>query len=1387
MNQHSFRNSRVALLCALGALLPSGAAGAPPPARPPSTRERKLSVMGSGFVSLERQLCDAEKLNTKTAGATRCILLDEKKQLLFLWTPLKYGATDDEEIDMWVRVVRKAGDTASLSKDRWLGLGWSKTGSMKGADMFVFRKKNDVFVVEDYFSEDFARPVLDARQDYKLVHGSEDANGVHLHVRRKKGTCDHFFDEAFTRDANPFLLWAHGADGGNNFWSYHGSGARGAAAVVLFDRPIPVVPAGAEKADILMSGKTGEGAGRVASEITIPTRSIAKGVSANNQYVCSYKTAKEMFPNDPEENPRRMAVSFGPKIPAASYPYVHHILVFACDASVARTLDKDAVNYNCRMQRCFGEQVAGWAVGAVPRVFPEDQGFWLGGDGTPMYEIQTHYFNRNLDEGIKDMSGISWDVLPRGQARPVIQETFLNVFMFQNLEPLKPDVEVSNTCPAECLEQYWDAREVFVEAAMHHGHFDTKKMTFSKITHAYSARGSKANGWPQVEPAPDVKLYDYNHQTIVNWGTWFTRGQDGIMAQCMYDFQARRFPMMWGDGSDQEMCVHAVTYQPAQAMGIFQCAIDIDETVEVTRKWTEPYRKSAANFCDLHCAYDEVQGFYKNADEAKHDLFRSEVDEITDVVDQARNSAKALGFGHQSTWDSHKKPKPWAEKEFDRHTFRKRGVDLCTSCNSTALVDKLVECPTCRANGVTNDCDKLVYKGVCNEKVQVKYRRRTNDGNSIAKYAENYVRQREDRVCNKYCAIGKDEKPLFQCRRNRIVSWGEPAREGSMFTNTENWRPANVTEPVWSPARCKLEKDSSGRYTEANKAGAKVVVAPVQTNQCASHAGCQDEATGGNSYSYCVDAQKGWKKHLTPSDNHPVLNWCGSCTRCCALHDGVRDAAKDLAFCPASCNCKASSLKCFNEDKLFCDGGVEKATGTAVAPFCATDSFTNRKIRSTFDCASACGASFVHEWALWRPKTRSCLVCEDDNATFKGQLKKTVDMSTRAAGLMQGRRLWERQLLLTEDRMLMQGRISLEDFLDAKAGRAVAKAKLLKGKTDPASEERRLQLDMMSILNSQLSGADCSTVPDLKEQLNQYKAFLGQMGDYFIKMLHDTAGAHCPYTMRETHCSQNMSFGKVTETSSQKAADQKSLDAVFALWGGSGTAADAAAVKAVSGSTQPATTADGEPVVTLKQVVVEQRVAATMTVPATATGADLQQDVVVVKSLKAGLIACMKRADADSSITPGDITVKKIELVFTRRLQGTHAGSTRRLASARADLKIDFEIVADSKAEVEATQAVTGAANVASMNEAFKKAVNEEVVKQVAAIQSEGGSAGLIADSGSFGVLQVDKMATTATTVRESSGLKPAGSGASGMFAGSSVGRVIALVVGAIVVAGIGF
>ena len=25
----------------------------------------------------------------------------------------------------------------------------------------------------------------------------------------------------------------------------------------------------------------------------------------------------------------------------------------------------------------------------------------------------------------------------------------------------------------------------------------------------------------------------------------------------------------------------------------------------------------------------------------------------------------------------------------------------------------------------------------------------------------------------------------------------------------------------------------------------------------------QDEATGGNSYSYCVDAQKGWKKHLT--------------------------------------------------------------------------------------------------------------------------------------------------------------------------------------------------------------------------------------------------------------------------------------------------------------------------------------------------------------------------------------------------------------------------------------------------------------------------------------------------------------------------------------------
>lgn len=314
------------------------------------TSENKSSKLSQ--LPAEEIVCESEM---KKLNVSRCFLLSKKLQLFVLYNPFKADASKNDEITFHFRIfgeVYKNDEIEKIRNGHWLGFGFSKSGSMKGADFGVLRQMstdsdkdenlstNTAWAIQDYFGEDFSRPVLDAKQNYKLVSYSDDSvSGLHFEVKREKETCDYFFDEQFNVGDWHYMLWAYGEDSytGGKFWSYHGPSSRGTKMTPLFDVPTPALPAKYDTVAVRMGSKevsTDENGKRVVKTkpIVIPTTAVAKGhTNPMNQYVCSYTMTKDLFPDDPEDAPQRTAINFKPILSAKSKKYVHHILVFACE------------------------------------------------------------------------------------------------------------------------------------------------------------------------------------------------------------------------------------------------------------------------------------------------------------------------------------------------------------------------------------------------------------------------------------------------------------------------------------------------------------------------------------------------------------------------------------------------------------------------------------------------------------------------------------------------------------------------------------------------------------------------------------------------------------------------------------------------------------------------------------------------------------------------------------------------------------------------------------------------------------------------------------------------------------------------------------------------
>ncbi|CAK0819590.1 unnamed protein product [Prorocentrum cordatum] len=415
---------------------------------------------------------------------------------------------------------------------------------MKGAQQFVVRQEGGAWVAEERYSTDYALPLLQETQDLTLIFAGEENGGTAwglLLPRTSCGAGDRYPVEDVTR-------WMHWALGSSHSFAYHGS-QRGQFHANLLSGP-PTLPdlSGLDEVDLLMPDVDvvlGEG-----------------GTDPTNPYVCGIFDLAQVLPANRNVTDKHHVVKFAPKLSASSEQYVHHIILYGCEnaASYGVSLSHNQVIGECEsMPKGCGAMKWPWAVGSEDVVFPEDVGMPFG-ENLRWLALQVHYYNPQLDAGVKDSSGVMLifsDALRTNDAAVFDLNGGTHHSHRDPLPAGQDDIALSATVvPKECTNA-WDVPSINVLGVVYHGHLVGKSFNIDVTS---SVDGSY-RGMLRSE-----KRYDFNHQSLEpSLLKTISRG-DELTFTCKYDTSSRTEPTEFGELTQNEMCWSAFTYYPAQAM-----------------------------------------------------------------------------------------------------------------------------------------------------------------------------------------------------------------------------------------------------------------------------------------------------------------------------------------------------------------------------------------------------------------------------------------------------------------------------------------------------------------------------------------------------------------------------------------------------------------------------------------------------------------------------------------------------------------------------------------------------------------------------------------------------------------------------------------------------
>ncbi|XP_042880664.1 DBH-like monooxygenase protein 1 isoform X2 [Penaeus japonicus] len=450
-------------------------------------------------------------------------MMDQRGAYIMLWTPL------EDRIVVEVQVATRG----------YVGLGFSPTGGMKGADVVLGWVDDKGFLhFQDRYAFALLTPSIDESQDYTLLGGYENDTHTVLRFSRPWRTCDTVHDFQLSGDTVR-VIWSYDEQDPTTQDRIGMHSHRGTRSLYLREPKLAQLRASPDIRhwDIL------------SPSVSLPD-------DLRTLYWCKlYKI--------PNLRQKTHVIGYVPLIEETNLQHVHHMLLYECHLPNSnRHLEKfvaakGAQCYDRNMPFSWSAcntPIVAWAVGSEGEMFPEHVGVPMGEEhgGATYFMLEIHYNNPNLRRGVVDSSGVRIMYTEKLRQHDAGILTLGHTVSPTHIIPPGQKWNTVALCTADCTDETLPRSGINVFQGFLHAHLLGSSISVTQIR--------KGRELPNV--FKDMS-YDFNYQQarVLKEEMKIMPG-DSLIVKCGYDSTKRKMPTFGGFSTEDEMCLAFLTYYP---------------------------------------------------------------------------------------------------------------------------------------------------------------------------------------------------------------------------------------------------------------------------------------------------------------------------------------------------------------------------------------------------------------------------------------------------------------------------------------------------------------------------------------------------------------------------------------------------------------------------------------------------------------------------------------------------------------------------------------------------------------------------------------------------------------------------------------------------------
>lgn len=413
----------------------------------------------------------------------------------------------------------------------------SQAGGMKGSDMVIFETAtNDIFDAH-VLGNINAGPVRDDCQNWELTNLKVDDGFIIFEVTRLIDTGDSF-DRAIVDDSDLFVAPHRviAAWGETEKVSYHGADNRVRSSIRFHRQGIDEMT---EFQETMSEGAEGS------FELRAVDYPI-KAIDTEYRKFCFAQT--DLVQLGMRANTDLHVVGIEPVIDEDAKRYVHHFVLYASE----RTNEGDGTQDFC--DGIEQEETAySWAPGEGPFTLPSNVGGPLGTGGFQSYQLEIHYDNPSLITGAFDSSGVRmfFTSKKREHDMGILELGDGDIFLAgQSVAGFSASGYTTHsfTCPDSCSWVSISETVNVIRETMHM-HLTGQSVSNEQIRDGKVIRTGAIDYWDM----------DQQGDMVIQQKPFEIMPGDSFRTRCSFKADA---DMVWGESSQEEMCMASVYYYP---------------------------------------------------------------------------------------------------------------------------------------------------------------------------------------------------------------------------------------------------------------------------------------------------------------------------------------------------------------------------------------------------------------------------------------------------------------------------------------------------------------------------------------------------------------------------------------------------------------------------------------------------------------------------------------------------------------------------------------------------------------------------------------------------------------------------------------------------------